>query len=201
MDGGTISTVAAAAIGAVGLAIGALIGLIGTVVQALNARKAAQITADNQTRMQLEKLRHETLVGEIAFKRAKLEELYEAVARATAYSSLSVAVFRHAVTPTPEQQLERFNEDMESIFKARTIAALYFDSLTETVDHATGIIDRSLHTQHAYFRIAPDQKGAFQSSTTEIVKLTNELRELRTELNAKIAKEASRLDPVNIERS
>src|SRR3954447_12375242 len=118
MDAGTISTVVGAAIGAVGAAIGASIGLIGTAVQAFNARKTAQITADNQARMQLEKLGHDTLIGEIALKRAKLEELYEAVARATAYSSLSVAVFRHSVTPTPEQQLERFNEDMESIFKA-----------------------------------------------------------------------------------
>jgi hypothetical protein len=193
MDGGTIWTVAASAIGAVGVAIGASIGLVG-------GRKIAQITADNQARMQLEKLRHDTLVGETSFKRAKLEELYEVVARATAYSSLSVAVFRHEVAPTPEEQLERFNEDMESIYKARTIATLYFDSLTGTVDHAISIIDNSLHTQREYFRIAPERQDSFQMWTTEIVKITNELRDLRTELDAKIAREASRLDPVELDR-
>jgi hypothetical protein len=191
MDGGTISTVAVAAIGAVGVAIGASIGLIA-------ARKTAQITADNQARMQLEKLGHDTFVGEIAFKRAKLEELYEAVARATAYSSLSVAVFRHEVAPTPEQQLELFNENMESIYKARTIATLYFDRLTETVDHAISIIDNSLNTQREYFRIAPERRDAFQIWTNQIAELTDELRDLRAELKAKVAKEASQLNPENL---
>ena len=96
-----------------GVLLGGLISLITTSVQARYGRKTAQITAENQARMQSEKLRHDASLSEIAFKRAKLEELNQAAARATAYCRLSVAIFRAdaADPPTPEQQLERYNEE------------------------------------------------------------------------------------------
>jgi hypothetical protein len=177
-----------------GTVLGASITLIGTSLQAWNGRKTAQITAENAATMQSDKLRHDAFLGEIAFKRGKLEELYQAVARATAYSTLSVAVLRSDVAPTPNQILERYDEDMTNILRARMIAELYFNSLTETINKLTGFIDHSLFTHRQYFRNEPNQEPDYLSRWTgEIVKLGRELAELRPELNQKIAQEASQL--------
>jgi len=163
-----------------GTVLGAFITLTGTWLQAWNGRKSAQITAANQATMQSEKLRHDAFLGEIAFKRGKLEELYQAVARATAYSTLSVAVLRSDVAPTPNQMLERYDEDMTNILRARMIAELYFNSLTETIDKLTASIDHSLFTHRQYFSIDPKQDSdALRQWTDEVVKLSHELSDLR----------------------
>jgi hypothetical protein len=175
--------------------IGTLLGRgAGALIGAWGGRKTAQITAENAAWMQSEKLRHDALAGEIAFKRAKLEELSQAVEHATAYCTLSVAVFRRKLAPTEQQQLDRYNEDMENIQRALRIADLYFDSVSETIAKVRGIIDRSLHTHREYFRNEPNQEPDHLSRwTREIVKLERELAEIRAELNQKIPKEASRL--------
>ena len=126
-----------AVVGASGTLLGASIAVIGQARAARYAIKTTHITADNAARMQSEKLRHDTFLGEIAFKRGKLEELHQAVARATAYSWMSVAVFRSVDAPTPKQQLERYDEDMANIHRALAIAELYFDSLVETIHKFT----------------------------------------------------------------
>jgi hypothetical protein len=183
-----------AAFTAFGTALGASITLIGTLVQARNTRKTAQIIAANAASMQSEKLRHDAFLGEIAFKRGKLEELCQAVDRATAYSTLSVAVFRRNLAPTLKQQLERYNDDMADIHRARTIADLYFGSLSEIIAKVAGVIGRSLHTHREYFRAEPTQEqDPLGLWTGEIVKLERELAENRAELNQKIANEAPRL--------
>jgi hypothetical protein len=169
-------------------------GVINTLLQARNARNIAQITAANEARIQSEKLRHDAFLGKIALERGKLEELCQAVERATAYSTLSVAVFRRNLAPTLKQQLERYTDDMAHIHRALTIANLYFDSLSETIAKVVGVIDCSLHTHREYFRTEPKQEpDRLHLWTGEIVKLECKLDEIRAELDQKIAKEASRL--------
>jgi hypothetical protein len=178
--------------------IGTLLGAgAGALIGAWGGRKTAKITAENAARMQSEKLRHDDLVGEIAFKRGKLDELCQAVEQATARCSLSVAVFRRKLAPTEQQQLDRYNEDMENIRRALRIADLYFDRLSETIAKVGGVIDSSLHTHREYFRKEPNQEpDHLPRWTGKIVQLERELAEIRAELNPKIAKEASRLSLV-----
>jgi hypothetical protein len=116
-----------------GTVVGAAIALIGTGLTAWNARKTAQITAENAARMQSEKLKHDARIGESAVRKRKLEDLCLAVERATAYYNLSSAVLRRPDAPPLEQQWERYAEDMDNILRARVIAGLHFDSLTETI--------------------------------------------------------------------
>jgi hypothetical protein len=181
--------------------IGRLLGTgAGAFVGAWGGRRTAQITAENAARMQSEKLRHDDLVGEIAFKRAKLEELCEAVEHATAYYTLSVAVFRRKLAPTEQQQLDRYNEDMENIHRALSIASLYFNTVSEIIARVGGVIDCSLHTHREYFRNEPNQEPDNLSLWTgKIVELERELANIRVELNQKIANEASRLSVVETE--
>jgi len=180
-----------------GTVLGASITLIGTGLQAWNGRKTAQITAATQASMQSEKLSHDACLGEIALKRGKLEELYQAVARATAYSTLSLAVLRSDVAPTPQQILERYDEDMTNILRARMLAELYFNSLTETIDKLTALIEHSLFTHRQYFSVDPKQDSdALRLSTDEVVQVSHELSDHRHELYYKIAKEASQLSMV-----
>lgn len=177
-----------------GTVLGASITLIGTSLQAWNGRKTAQITAENAATMQSDKLRHDALAGEIAFKRGKLEELCQAVEHAVAYCRLSVAVFRRKLAPTEQQQLDRYNEDMENIHRALRIADLYFEGLSETIGRVGGLIDRSLHTHREYFRNEPNQDPNHLSMWTEqILELERQLQQLRDKLNEKISEEASRL--------
>jgi hypothetical protein len=192
----------AAAWTVLGTVLGGAIGLIGTSVQARNARKIAQITAENQARTQSEKLRHDAVLGEIAFKRAKLEELNQAVACATAYCGLSVAIFRRADAPTLEQQLGRYNQDRANIDRARIISELYFDSITGSINKLTGIIEHYLHNNRSYF-VAEPESDSLQIWTRANVELERELCEVQNELSwkiseeaEKIAKEASRLSVV-----
>ena len=67
-----------------GTVVGAAIALIGTGLTAWNARKTAQITAENAARMQSEKLKHDARLGESAVRKGKLEDLCLAVERAKA---------------------------------------------------------------------------------------------------------------------
>jgi len=101
--------------------------------------------------MQSEKLRHDAFLREIGPKRAKLEELYQAVSRATAYSMQSMAVLRNAAAPTPKQILERYEEDITNIILARLISNLYFDDIPRTINKLTVFTDTPQLTIHEYF--------------------------------------------------
>jgi hypothetical protein len=175
-----------------GAVAGGSIGLIGNWLQARNAREAARLTADNAARMQLEKLQHDARLGEIAFLRGKLEELHQAVARATAYYTLTVAIFRSADTPALKQQLDRYNEDMNNIHRALTIAMLYFDNLTETVNKLIGFIEDALHTHRGYLS-ADVHAEFFQQRTDDMMALERDLNDIRSEFSEKIKKEVARL--------
>lgn len=88
---------------------GGSIALIGTGWTVWNARKTAQITAENAARMQSDKLKHDAGLGERAFRRGKLEELCLSVERATANYTLSTAVLHRPTAPTLGRTLPCFD--------------------------------------------------------------------------------------------
>jgi hypothetical protein len=193
MDEGTLLV---AVVGASGTMLGASIALIGTARAARYAMKTAQITAENEARMQSEKLRHDARLGESAFRRGKLEELCLSVERATAYYTLSRAVLRRPDAPILSQQSERYAEDMDNILRARVIAGLYFDNLTETINNLIGLISSSVHTHREYFRVDTKQPpDALERWTGEIMKLADELFEIKAELYKKIGENTMWSEP------
>jgi len=91
------------------------------------------------------------------------------------------------------QQSERYAEDMDNILRARIIAGLYFDSLTETINNLIGLISAAVHTHREYLKAdGEQQRDAYEVWTREIVKLGDTLAVTKTELYKKIAKECTR---------
>lgn len=167
--------------------LGSAIGIISAWISANAMKRAAQVQADKDIRIQRDKSVDARVTAEAAHRRIKLEELHVIVSRVAWENSQTVSCLDQAEKLDVNEFRKRYKELCSLMFSASAIVDMYYPSMSTQMTAIVGKANLFWGSHDALLQTDPDNSRGRQAHRNAVGEVALAMSRLADEMHSLVS--------------